>query len=158
MTLSIFNCSPTNCGGVYPLQVSLLVDGVDPVASFTTYLIVTPPSEVAGTHPLRFAWVLPLGSTPAISPAGIAVSDSADLTQLERIDTALTAAPNAAVSLDLFPQFVEALESHPTPPSEAALQTLRGLAGGDGTGRPFSRVPSCPSIPTPSSPRGSRRP
>lgn len=129
VTLSILNCSPTNCGGVYPLQVSLLVDGVDPVASFTTYLIVTPQSEVAGTHPLRFAWVLPLGATPAISSAGTAVSDPSDLSQLETIDGALTAAPNAAVSLDLFPQFVEALESRPTPASQAALQTLRALAG-----------------------------
>ena len=127
VTLSIFNCAPPTCGGVYPLQVSLLQQGVGPVASFTTFLIVTPPSEIAGTHPLQFAWVIPIGTTPAISPADTAVLDSTGIAHLTAIDSALEQAPGTAVSLDVFPQFLESLRQHPNPEAHAAVSTLRAL-------------------------------
>lgn len=128
VSLSIFNCAPPTCGGVYPLQVSLLEQGTGPVASFTTYLIVTPPSEVgAGTHPLQFAWVLPLGSSPALSSSGLAIDDRSDLSELEEIESALESAPAASVSLDVFGQFVESLEQRSDPGSVGALAELKSL-------------------------------
>jgi hypothetical protein len=132
VTLSIFDCAFPNCGGVYPLQVSLLQEGVGPIASFTTYLIVTPPSEVAGTHPLHFAWVMPIGSSPAISPNGSSTPAASDVSELETLDSALEGAPNAAISLDVFPQFVEAIENHPDTASQGALSALRALSGPGG--------------------------
>jgi hypothetical protein len=132
VTLSIFDCAFPNCGGVYPLQVSLLEEGIGPIASFTTYLIVTPPSEVAGSHPLHFAWVMPLGSSPAITSNGSSAPAASDLNELETLESALEGAPNAAISLDLFPQFVEAIENHPDTVSEGALSALRTLSGPGG--------------------------
>jgi len=141
VTLSIFNC--TACGGVYPLQVSLLEDGVGPVASFTTYLIVAPPREVSGTRPLQFAWVMPFGSSPAISPAGVPVPDPSDVAELQALGVALQAAPNASVSLDLFPQFVESLEDSSNATARSALFGLRALTapGGQAVILPASFVP-----------------
>jgi hypothetical protein len=143
VTLSIFNCTPPTCGGVYPLQVSLLEDGVGPVAGFTTFLIVTPPGEVAGTHPLHFSWVIPLGSSASISPSGTAEPDSSDLAELQALMSALGSSPRAQVSLDLFPQFVEALEGRPDPSSQLAMAYLRGLSapGGQASILPSSFVP-----------------
>jgi hypothetical protein len=142
VSLSLGNCAP-DCGGVYPLQVSLLEDGVTPVASFTTFLIVTPPAERAHGHPLRFAWVIPIGSSPAMSATGAPEQDSSDITELDSLYSALEAAPNAAVSLDLFPQFVESLEDSSSAMSLAAILDLRSLAepGGQGTIIPGSFVP-----------------
>src|ERR1019366_3945129 len=82
VTLSIDTCigtstaSPGTCAGIYPLQVSLLdlQLGVT-YTSFTTDVILTPPSETVGTHALRFAWVMPLGSSGAIAPSGQPVKD-----------------------------------------------------------------------------------
>ncbi len=133
VSLSIPDCAAPNCGGVYPMQVSLLESGGGPLASFTTYLIVTPPSEVgSGTHPLRFAWVLPLGSSPAISTAGLPVEDASDLGELETIEDALETAPSASVSLDVFPQFVESLESQTGAAAVGALAELKSLASPSG--------------------------
>jgi hypothetical protein len=132
VTLSIYNCAPPTCGGVYPLQVSLLEEGVGPLASLTTYLIVTPPSEVVGTHPLHFAWVMPLGSSPAISPSGSAALDPSDISQLDELNSDLVAAPNASVSLDLFPQFVESLSSRSDRTAQAALFNLHALTAPSG--------------------------
>ncbi len=108
--LDINDCLSPNCGGVYPMQVSL-VDAVlgRTLTSFTTDLIVTPPSELHGTYPVRFAWVMPLGSSPAISPARLPVKDAADSGELHSLSAALGRAPRAAISLDVFPQFVESL-------------------------------------------------
>lgn len=126
-------CASPGCGGVYPLQVSLLEGGARPLASFTTYVILTPPSEVgAGTHPLRFAWVLPLGSSPAISTAGAPLDDPADLGELETIESALGTAPSASVSLEVFPQFVESLELQSNPEAMGALAELKSLASPSG--------------------------
>jgi hypothetical protein len=108
--LDINDCLSPNCGGVYPMQVSL-VDSVlgRTLSSFTTDLIVTPPSELHGTYPVRFAWVMPLGSSPAISPARLPLRDTADSSELQTLTAALEGAPHAAISLDVFPQFVESL-------------------------------------------------
>lgn len=130
--LSVENCLPPDCGGVYPLQVSLLAQGVTPVASFTTDVILTPPSEVAGTHPLRFSWVLPLGASPAIAPSGAPEVDITDIDEIETLNTVLGEAPNASVSLDVFPQFVESLDELNGPVAQAALVALRTLTGSGG--------------------------
>jgi len=132
VTLSIEDCGPSDCGGVYPMQVSLLYQGVEPVASFTTDLILTPPAEVAGTHPMRFAWVMPLGATPAISPSGAPEVDTTDINEVETLNTILGDDPNASVSLDVFPQFVESLQELTGPVAQAALVALRTLAGAGG--------------------------
>jgi hypothetical protein len=129
--LSIDDCEST-CGGVYPLQVSLFEEGVGPIASLTTDLIVTPPSEVSNTHPLNFAWVMALGSSPAISAAGSAELDTGDIGELETLSSALGDAPNASISLEVFPQFVESLEELSKPAAESALAQLRSLSAKGG--------------------------
>jgi len=129
--LSIGDCQST-CGGVYPLQVSLSEEGVGPIASLTTDLIVTPPSEITGTHFVRFAWVMPLGSSPALSPSGTAELDTEDVDQLNTVSSALADAPSAAISLEVFPQFVESLEDLPDPAARNALTQLRSLSAAGG--------------------------
>lgn len=135
--LSIDDCEYT-CGGVYPLQVFLLEQSVGPVASLTTDLIVTPPSEVAGTHPLHFAWVMNLGSSPAISSSGAAELDTRDIGDLRTMSSALAAAPNASISLELFPQFVESLEDLSAPVARNALAQLRSISA---QGRQVAVIP-----------------
>jgi hypothetical protein len=132
VVLSIDDCEST-CGGVYPLQVSLSEEGVGPIASLTTDLIVTPPSEIAGTHFLRFAWVMALGSSPAISPSGTPELDTDDIDELSTLNSALGDAPNASVSLEVFPQFVESLEDLSSPIAKNALAQLRSLAAPGGS-------------------------
>jgi len=134
--LNINDCLAPNCGGVYPMQVSL-VDSVlgRTLTSFTTDLIVTPPSEFHGTFPVRFAWVMPLGSAPDISPARVPVKDEAALSELRIVGAALRNAPRTAISLDVFPQFVESLRlgrARRSTASTAALRQLHGLAAPSG--------------------------
>jgi hypothetical protein len=126
--LSIDDCEST-CGGVYPLQVTLFGQGAGPIASLTTDLIVTPHSEVDGTRPLHFAWVMPIGATPAISASGSAQLDTHDIGELSTLSTALGNAPGASVSLEVFPQFVESLEELPNPGAKTALAQIRALSG-----------------------------
>jgi hypothetical protein len=130
--LSIDDCEST-CGGVYPLQLSLSEEGVGPIASLTTDLIVTPPSEVAGTHVLHFAWVVPLGSSPAISPSGAAELDRTDVGALDTLSSVLRDAPNASLSLEVYPQFVESLEDLSSPGAKSALAELQSLSAPGGS-------------------------
>jgi hypothetical protein len=129
--LSSDDCDP-GCGGVYPMQVSLLEDNVGPIANLTTDLIVTPPSEVTGTHPVRFAWVMSLGSTAAISPSGAAQLDTSDIDALSTLRSALDAAPKSSVSVEVFPQFVESLEDLNDPAAKNALAHLQALSAPGG--------------------------
>jgi len=137
VTLSIDTCigtsaaSPGTCAGVYPLQVSLLdlQLGVT-YTSFTTDVILTPPSETVGTHPLRFAWVMPLGSSGAIAPSGQPVKDPTDIAEINDLASILDQAPNASITLNVFPQFVEALTELNDPDDQAALVSLRTLNRG----------------------------
>jgi hypothetical protein len=135
--LSIDDCVST-CAGVYPLQVSLFEEGVGPIASLTTDVIVTPAAEVAGTHPLHFAWVMALGATPAISASGSAEQDRSDIDALATLHSALGGAPKASVSLEVFPQLVESLENLSDPVAKNALAQLRALSA---TGGPVTLLP-----------------
>ncbi|MGH9170623.1 MAG: DUF6049 family protein [Acidimicrobiales bacterium] len=123
------SCEPPYCGGVYPLQVAVfnLSRGV-PLQSFTTYVIVTPPSETAGTKPLKLAWTVPLGETPALSASGAPVLDSNDISQLNSLNSVLAGATGAALTLDLFPQFVESIGDRPDAADQEALRELQTLA------------------------------
>ena len=73
------------CGGVYPLEVSLddVLTG-QTVDSFTTYLIVAPPS-VAAQEPLRFSFVVPVGASPALDTDGNPAVPPATLAEIYAI-------------------------------------------------------------------------
>ncbi len=99
----------TSCPGVYPLQVSLEdVENAATLSSFMTYLVLAPNEA---SSPLRFAWVLPVGTAPATSPKGRAAPARADRVEISELEAALSANPSVSVSIALYPQLVEALES-----------------------------------------------
>jgi hypothetical protein len=125
------SCEPPYCGGVYPLQVALFDVTLGlALRSFTTYVIITPPSETANTKALEFAWTVPLGQTPAISPTGEPTPDSTDISELNMLDSVLSGAPGAALTLDLFPQLAESMNDGKDAADQEALQELRFLASG----------------------------
>lgn len=96
------------CAGVYPLEVSLLdsATGYATLSQFTTYLVVVPQSVAS---PLRFSFVLPVGSSPALDPNGAPAILAADEAEISTLDRAMAAHPNSAVSLALYPQLSDAL-------------------------------------------------
>lgn len=101
-------CSES-CAGIYPLQVSLEdTEDATTLDSFITYLVLAP-SSVAS--PLRFSFVLPIGSAPATGPTGRAEPAPADESEIEQLLPLLTKYSSVSVSLDISPQFVSALEA-----------------------------------------------
>ncbi|MHB8246664.1 MAG: DUF6049 family protein [Acidimicrobiales bacterium] len=127
------------CAGVYPLQVSLVdLQTHTPLDSFMTYLILAPQQAVS---PLRFSWVLPIGTSPPSSPSGNPAIPPADEVELEQLAAALSANPKASVSLALYPQLARALAAaaganHAKTKAQArssgahtALAALRQIAG-----------------------------
>lgn len=97
------------CGGVYPLQVSL-VDTLtgQPLDSFTTYLVVVP-SSVAPQERLRFSFVLPVGASVALTAAGRPAVSSRTLALLDTIEHSETRWPKALLTVDLYGQTLLAL-------------------------------------------------
>jgi hypothetical protein len=87
------------CGGVYPLQVSL-VDTLtgQPLDSFTTYLVVVPSSVV-----------LPVGASVALTAAGRPAVSSRTLALLDTIEHSETRWPKALLTVDLYGQTLLAL-------------------------------------------------
>ncbi len=95
------------CPGVYPLQVSLVDrEKATTLDSFMTYLVLAP---AAALSPLRFSWILPIGTTPATNPSGAPAVPPADELEVQQLDTALADRPSASVSIALYPQFTNAL-------------------------------------------------
>jgi len=111
---SVFHlpCPPRygGCGGVYPLQVSLVdVLSRQPVTidSFTTYVVVVP-STVASQKRLRFSFVLPVGASVALSATGSPSVPAATLAAVETIARAETSS-SVPLSVDLYGQTLLAL-------------------------------------------------
>jgi len=101
-------CPPRygGCGGVYPLQVSLVdVFTGQPVTidSFTTYLIVVP-SKVPPQERLRFSFVVPVGVPPAFTPAGAPKVPRGTLSRIETVVRAEASWPQAPLTIDLYGQ------------------------------------------------------
>jgi hypothetical protein len=99
------------CGGVYPLQVSLVdVFTGQPVTidSFTTYLIVVP-SKVPPRERLRFSFVVPIGVPPAFTPAGVPKVPRGILSRIETLAWAEATWPQAPLTVDLYGQTVLAV-------------------------------------------------
>jgi hypothetical protein len=101
------------CGGVYPLEVSLddVLTG-EPIDSFTTYLVVIP-STVASQRRLRFSFIVPLGSSLALSATGSPAVDPQTLSEMRTIAGAEARWPLAPLSVDLYGQLLLALERSP---------------------------------------------
>lgn len=101
-------CS-SSCDGVYPLQVSLEdLTTYTPLDSFMTYLILAPDRA---SNPLRFSFVLPVGTAPAFSRAGAAAPSAGDERELERLAQAAEADPRTDFSLALYPQLLDSLKA-----------------------------------------------
>ncbi len=99
------------CGGVYPLQVSLvdvLTGQPVTVDSFTTYVIVVP-SKVAPQERLRFSFVVPLGAAPAFAATGAPAVPRETVSRIETIARAEASWPDAPLTIDLFGQTLLAL-------------------------------------------------
>ncbi len=101
-------CPPRygGCGGVYPLQVSLVdVFTGQPVTidSFTTYLIVVP-AKVSPPERLRFSFVVPVGVPPAFTPAGAPKVPRGTRTRIETVVRAEASWPQAPLTVDLYGQ------------------------------------------------------
>ena len=97
------------CGGVYPLEVSLndVLTG-QTIDSFTTYLIVAPPSVLA-QEPLRFAFVVPVGASPALDTDGNPALPPATLAEIYAIAGAEARWRKIPVTMDLYGQALLAL-------------------------------------------------
>lgn len=98
----------TECTGVYPLQV-FLVDLRDATTldSFMTYLVIVPPTA---DYPLRFSFVLTIGSAPAIRPSGVPDPSPADEREIVELRNALALQPAARLSVALYPQLLSGIE------------------------------------------------
>ncbi len=128
-TILQVSCVAGGCAGVYPLQISL-VDLSEGLAldTVTTYLVLAPPAEVSGSTPLRFAWTMAIGSSPALGPSGAGAPSVADTAELRLLETVLAADPGLDLSFDVSPQFVRALALARSPGAGAALSALRSFA------------------------------
>lgn len=106
-----------SCAGVYPLQVSLEdLTTYTPLDSFMTYLILAPERALS---PLRFSFVLPLGTSPAFSRSGTADPSARTEGEIERIAAEAAANPRTDFSLALYPQLLDSLR-------QAASATVDG--------------------------------
>jgi hypothetical protein len=133
-TILQVSCASGACAGVYPLQVSLtnLDEGIT-LGTFTTYLVLAPPSETADTSPVRFAWVMTVGASPAITARGTGAPPAVDLSELSRFASVFGSGSPVPISLDVVPQFVAGLVlSKRSPASARALETLRNLVDSPG--------------------------
>ncbi len=135
-------CPPRygGCGGVYPLQVSLVdVLSGQPVTidSLTTYLVVVP-STVASQKRLRFSFVLPVGASIALSATGSPSVPAATLAAVETIARTETSWSSVPLSVDLYGQTLLALAGN-----KKLLKLVKKIAyGGHDSliGGPFSDV------------------
>jgi len=122
-------CAPGGCAGVYPLQVSLtnLDEGIT-LDTFTTYLVLAPPSETSGTSRLRFAWVMPLGSQPAVTARGTGAPSATELSEVSQLASVFGPGSIVPINLELVPQFVEGLTlARRTGADALALSSLQNL-------------------------------
>ena len=106
-------CPPRygGCGGVYPLQVSLvdvLTGQSVTVDSFTTYLIVVP-SETAPGERLRFSFIVPVGAPVTLGSTGKPTISSETSSRIESIAHAGLGWPRAPLTIDLYGQALLAL-------------------------------------------------
>ena len=135
------SCTLGACDGVYPLQVSLVHSATaSALATFTTHLILVPSAVVPS--PLRFSFVVPIGSSPAFSPTGEQIPSGA-ASALASIEASITATPGAPLTLAASPQALEAMAA---PGKDARATLLSGLGAaieaGDAslTDAPFAAV------------------
>ncbi len=129
-TLLQLSCSPGQCAGVYPLLVSLtnLNDG-ETLATFMTYLVLDPPAETAQASRILFAWVMTVGSHPAITATGAGRPAASDTRLVSQLAAASRSYPSVPLNLNVVPQFVEGLAlDKRSPTSAAALSSLRAFA------------------------------
>jgi hypothetical protein len=134
-------CPPRygGCGGVYPLQVSLvdvLTGQPVTVDSFTTYLIVVP-SKIAPQERLRFSFVVPVGAPVALAPAGRPTVSSETISRIETIAHAEASWPEAPLTVDVYGQSLLALARSP---DHAKLVDTLASERGTIVDGPFSAV------------------
>jgi hypothetical protein len=134
-------CPPRygGCGGVYPLQVSLvdvLTGQPVTVDSFTTYLIVVP-SKIAPQERLRFSFVVPVGAPVALAPAGTPTVSSETISRIETIAHAEASWPEAPLTVDVYGQSLLALARSP---DHAKLVDTLASERGTIVDGPFSAV------------------
>jgi len=126
------------CAGVYPLQVSLVdVLTGQLLDSFTTYLIVVPPS-VSAQQPLRFGFVVPVGASLALGTGGKAAVPPETLAEIDAIAGAEARWQKVPVTIDLYGQVLLALSRSPKHTklvSTVAYGGLESLVNG-----PFSAI------------------
>ena len=134
-------CPPRygGCGGVYPLQVSLvdvLTGQPVTVDSFTTYLVVVP-SKIAPQERLRFSFVVPVGAPVALAPAGRPTVSSETISRIETIAHAEASWPEAPLTVDVYGQSLLALARSP---DHAKLVDTLASERGTIVDGPFSAV------------------
>ncbi|HTZ09103.1 MAG TPA: hypothetical protein VMB72_08525, partial [Acidimicrobiales bacterium] len=139
-------CPAGGCAGVYPVEVA--VGGATPgsgapSAQLVTYLVYDDPSSQA--QPLRFALVVPLGSTsPAAGADGRSAGvGAAELSRFDGVVGALATAPTVPVTLEPDPAMLQALAASGHGRSVAALAAL--AAGGGHQTLSQSYVPVDPT-------------
>ena len=114
------------CGGVYPLEVSLddVLTG-QPVDSFTTYLIVVP-SAVRSEARLRFSFIVPVGTSLALTAAGNSALTPRTLAEIETIADAEASWSKLPLTVYLYGQTLLALARNP---KHARLESTVAYAG-----------------------------
>ncbi|HVC24360.1 MAG TPA: hypothetical protein VND23_01270 [Acidimicrobiales bacterium] len=119
------------CDGVYPLQ-AVLVDTTTEalLASFTTHVVYT--SGIAGALPLRVSLVLPAGSAVALTSRGAPLLGTRRLVGLASLLGTLAAAPSVAVTLEIYPQLLVALERDPSRQARSVLAAFTSSFGARG--------------------------
>jgi hypothetical protein len=95
--------------GVYPVSVALRDDDGEVASSFVTHLVRLP--DDVPELPLSVAWLQSVDAKPSLQPDGERRLDDDDLARLRVVAAAVGGAPGTAVTLDVTPEALEALEA-----------------------------------------------
>lgn len=95
--------------GVYPVSVALRDDDGEVADSFVTHLVRLP--DEVPEIPLSVAWLQAVDAAPSVRPDGERRLDEDDLARLRTVAAAVGGAPETAVTLDVTPEVLEALEA-----------------------------------------------
>lgn len=110
--------------GVYPVSVVARDAEGATVDSLVTHLVLQPPTTDT-SRPLLVAPVLRLGAPPWIQPDETAAIPDTEFAELQVAAEALAAHPDVALTMQIVPETLHALELGDEPEHQAVLEQLR---------------------------------
>ncbi|MCL5047716.1 MAG: DUF6049 family protein [Firmicutes bacterium] len=120
------NCNQSACDGVYPLQANLIdIATGKQLGTLTTHIIYT--AFERSNLPLEVGLIIPIGENNYIKPNGTTDVPSQSISSLRSVLSLLTAYKKDAVTLNISPQLLYALDLSKNKNAEAILPEIRHL-------------------------------